>query len=399
VVAATVAALALGLGYPLGARGNEFYVCVRNLAVGVPRSLFPDLFPGADVLHLSWQKPLFLLGLVLVPFVFWRGTFGQDARVPRLRLGTVAPLVSGPRGVRVWLRDVPGVLRAVALALLVMALAGPQNTLTPQTTDEEGVDLVVALDLSESMKAVLENVPPELEPWMPTRARGMRPTRMDVAKAVLRDFVSRRKSDRIGIVVFGREAFVLSPPTLDYPLLDLLVSRTEIGMVDGSHTAIGEGVGVAAARLRRSTAKSKGIVLLTDGDNNAGKISPEYAADLVNAVGARLYTIQIGEGDAALVQDGFDLFGQPRYVRVAGISTNPELLEKLAKKTNGAAYVASDASRLRESVHQVLDSLEKTRFAATFASYEALFRFLLLPGALLLALEALLRSLILRRFP
>jgi Ca-activated chloride channel family protein len=351
------------------------------------------------VLHLSWQKPLFLLGLVLVPFVFWRGTFGQDARVPRLRLGTVAPLVSGPRGVRVWLRDVPGVLRAVALALLVMALAGPQNTLTPQTTDEEGVDLVVALDLSESMKAVLENVPPELEPWMPTRARGMRPTRMDVAKAVLRDFVSRRKSDRIGIVVFGREAFVLSPPTLDYPLLDLLVSRTEIGMVDGSHTAIGEGVGVAAARLRRSTAKSKGIVLLTDGDNNAGKISPEYAADLVNAVGARLYTIQIGEGDAALVQDGFDLFGQPRYVRVAGISTNPELLEKLAKKTNGAAYVASDASRLRESVHEVLDSLEKTRFRATFASYEALFRFLLLPGALLLALEALLRSLILRRFP
>jgi len=216
---------------------------------------------------------------------------------------------------------------------------------------------------------------------------------------VIRDFISRRKTDRIGVVVFGASAYVLSPPTLDYHLLDLLVGRMELELIDGTATAIGDAVGVAAARLRRSQARSKAIVLLTDGDAKGGKISPEYSAHLANTVGARLYTIQIGQGDLAEVLDRRpDLFGQPRYVTVP-FPANPKLLQELAAKTGGAMYVATDAAALRASLHDVLNKLEKTKFESSVAHYEDLYRFLLLPGVLLMACDALIRSLLLRRFP
>jgi Ca-activated chloride channel family protein len=200
------------------------------------------------------------------------------------------------------------------------------------------------------------------------------------------------------VVVFGKEAYVLSPPTLDYHLLDQLVSKMELRLIDGSATAIGDAVGVAVARLRRSHAKSKAVILLTDGDNNAGQIAPEYAAHLAQVVGAKLFTIQIGSGEMAEVQDGFDLFGHPRYV-TQPFATNPELLQRLAQQTGGETYVATDAEALQASFHDVLDRLEKTKFEASIASFEDLYRFLLLPGVLLLALDALLRALVLRRFP
>lgn len=399
LVLATFLILGAALVYPVWARGYELTHCFSSLIVGLPRAILPSVFSGPDLLSLSWRHPWFLLGLLLVPWVFWRGTLGEDTRVPRLKLGTLVPFTTGPTGIRVWLRDLPGVVRSVALALLMVALAGPVNSLAPQSTEEEGIDLVVVLDLSESMHAVLDNVPEDLQHWIQRRGKALRPERLDVAKAVIRDFISRRKTDRIGIVVFAREAYVLSPPTLDYQLLDSLISRTELGMIEGNRTAIGDAVGVASARLRRSTAKSKALVLLTDGDNNAGKISPEYAAHLATTVGAKLYTIQIGQGDEAVLLDGFDVLGQPHYVRQIGPSTNPQLLKQLADSTGGQAYVASDGSSLHASFHDVLDRLEKTKFAATYANYEDLFRYLLLPGVLLLALDALLRSLVLRRFP
>ena len=215
---------------------------------------------------------------------------------------------------------------------------------------------------------------------------------------MIRDFISRRKTDRIGVVVFGKSAYVLSPPTLDYHLLDLLVSKMELNLIDAAGTAIGDAVGVAVARLRRSHAESKAVILLTDGDNKGGQISPEYSAHLATVVGAKLYTIQIGEGEAAEVLKGYDLFGQPQYATVP-YPTNPELLKSLASQTGGEMYVASDAAALQASFHDVLNQLEKTRFEASTASFEDLYRFLLLPGVILLALDALLRSLWFRRFP
>lgn len=360
--------------------------------------LYPWLARGEELLRASWQSPLLLLALILVVPLFWRSTYGQDRRTPRLKLGRVAPLLDGPMGIRVWMADLPGVVRTVGFALAVLALARPVNTLRPQVTDEQGIDMVLVLDLSGSMQAVIDNLPRDLSRYVPRRDTRVRPTRLDAAKAVIRDFIARRKTDRIGVVVFGKDAYVLSPPTLDYQLLDGLVSRMELKLIDGSATAIGDAVGVAVARMRRSTATSKAVVLLTDGDNNSGAISPEYAAHLANVVGAKLFTIQIGDGEIAEVQDGFDLFGQPRYQSVP-FPANPELLEKLAKQTGGESYVASDAKVLQASFHSVLDRLEKTRFEANITNYEDLYRFLLLPAVLLLALDSLLRALLLRRFP
>ncbi|MEO7037607.1 MAG: VWA domain-containing protein [Polyangiaceae bacterium] len=373
LVVYTLLALLIGFSYPASSRADE-------------------------LIHAHWQTPWFLLGLVLVPFVFYRATLGEDRRMPRLKLGTLAPLGVGPSGLRVWLRDLPGVLRAVGFGLCVLAMARPVNTLRPQSADEEGIDIVVVLDLSGSMNAAMANLPPDLQSYVAPKPRGVRPTRIDAAKAVIRDFIARRKTDRIGIVVFGASAYVLSPPTLDYHLLDELVSKMELNVIDSSATAIGDAVGTAAARLRRSHARSKAIILLTDGDAKGGKISPEYSAHLANAVGARLYTIQIGQGDAAEMQDGFDLFGQPRYVTMP-FPVNPKLLKELATKTGGSMYVATDAKALQASFHDVLDKLEKTKFEANIANYEDLFAFLLLPGVLLLACDAALRALVLRRFP
>ena len=359
---------------------------------------YPALAKAPELSGAEWQYPWYLLGLVFVPALLWRGTFGEDVRRPRLLLGTVAGFAKGPVGLRVWLRDLPGVLRAVGFALLVLALARPLNAVVPQSTEEEGIDLVLVLDLSGSMRAVIENFPEDLARLAPDRERGVRATRLDAAKATIRDFVSRRKTDRIGVVVFGKAAYVLSPPTLDYHLLDMLVSRLGLDLIDASRTAIGDALGVAIARLRRSQSASKAVILLTDGDNNAGEVAPEYAAHLATVVGARIYTVQIGAGDKAEVHDGFDLFGQPRYsTRIFPVNT--ELLETIAKETGGESYVATDAKGLQASLHDVLDRLEKTKFEAHVATFEDLYRYLLLPGVLLLALDAVMRALILRRFP
>lgn len=359
---------------------------------------YPALQRSQDLLDATWQQPWMLLGLGLVPWLLWRGSYGQDGRVPRLRLGTLGAFERAPIGWRPWLRDVPAVLRSVGVALMVLSLARPVSSVVPTTSSDEGIDVVLVLDLSGSMRAVMGNLPPDLQKLLPEQGPAYRPTRLDAAKAVLRDFISRRKTDRLGIVVFGKAAYVLSPPTLDYKLLDHLVAGMQLDLIDPSATAIGDGLGVAVARLRRSTAKSKAVVLLTDGDNNAGSLEPEYAAHLASVVGAKVFTVQIGSGEMAEVLQGYDLFGQPRYETVS-YPVNPELLRKIAEQTGGSAYVASDAAALRASLHDVLDRLERTQFEGTTATFEDLYRYLLLPGVLLIALEAALAALVLRRFP
>jgi Ca-activated chloride channel family protein len=139
-------------------------------------------------------------------------------------------------------------------------------------------------------------------------------------------------------------------------------------------------------------------VLLTDGDSNAGAISPDYATHLASVVGCKIYSIQIGTGDDVEVQDGVDIFGQIHYVK-ARFPVNPELLKKMSAETGGSSYVASDAQGLSESMHDVLDKLEKTKFQASLSSFEDLFPFVLIPGVLLIALDALSRAWLLRRFP
>jgi len=334
---------------------------------------------------------------VVVPVVVWKMTMGNDRRVPVLSMPTIAPMIVGPRGWRTKIRDLPGVLRGAALVLAVVALARPQNVLRGESSEERGIDIVIVLDLSGSMKAVMDQ--PDLVPGAkPQSKQGARPTRLDTAKEVIVDFIARRRTDRIGVVVFGKAAYVLSPPTLDYALVTQLVENMQLDLIDGGGTAIGDALGTAVARLRRSNAKSKAIILLTDGDNNAGSIAPDYAAHLAQTQGERVYTVQIGNGDDVDVQDGVDLFGQPHYTRQR-FPVNPELLKKIASQTGGEAFVATDKNGLEESMHAILDRLEKSRFQAAAATMEDLFPFVLVPAVVLVALEALARALLVRRFP
>jgi len=368
------------------------FVVVTSLALVYPRYARGDAWPLA-----TFEHPWLLLGLLTVPFVLWWGTVGQDQRTPRMRLGTIAPFLRGPRGARARFRDLPGVLRAVSIAMLVVAIARPVSVLRDQTSDDKGIDIVVVLDLSGSMRAILDAKPGDL-PGNIVVPPGRRLTRLDTAKVVIQDFISRRKTDRIGVVVFGKTAYVLSPPTLDYHLLNELVGKMNLDVIDGSSTAIGDALATAVARLRRSDAQSKVILLLTDGDNKEGLVSPQYATQLATSQGCKINTIQIGTDDEVEVENGVDLLGQPSYVR-RRYPVNPELLKWIAKTTGGNAYIATDARALAESMHSVLDQLEKTRFEASRTSFEDLFGFLLIPGVVLVGLDALLRAWLLRRFP
>ncbi|MDB4992905.1 MAG: hypothetical protein JWM74_337 [Myxococcaceae bacterium] len=376
-------------------------IVLGTLALLVAALLYPAFVRGEAWLGARWTNPWWLPLILVAPPVLWWMTLGADARVPRLTLPTIAPLLTGPRGWRTHLRDVPGMARAAAIVLAVLALARPQDVLRGENAEELGIDIVVVLDLSGSMRAVMDRPQLLAVPGAPVERNANkqhRLTRLDTAKEVILDFVSRRKTDRIGVVVFGRQAYVLSPPTLDYPLLTTLVQKMELDIIDGNGTAIGDAVGTGVARLRRSQARSKTIILLTDGDNNAGSIAPEYAAHLAQTQGVKVYTVQIGNGDEVEVQDGVDLFGQPRFVR-AHFPVNPELLKSIASQTGGDSFVANDKTALEKSMHDILDTLEKTRFEAQSATMEDLFPFLLAPAVALIALEALVRLLVVRRFP
>lgn len=351
----------------------------------------------ADLDALRFALPWALVGLALVPPIIGFSLRTQELARPALRLPSVFALAHGPRGWRTRLEPLLPVVRAAALALGIVAFAGPELVLADRQEDERGIDIAFVLDLSGSMRAVLEDGTQErLEPGMPRYGR--RATRLDVAKEVILDFIGRRKTDRMGVIVFGKAAYVLCPLTLDYGLLSHLVRQMELELIDGNGTAIGDAVGTAVARLRKSEAKSKAIVLLTDGDSNAGSLGPEAATELAKGQGVHVYTVQIGSDDEVDVQDGTDLFGQPRYTR-AHFPVNPELLRTMASATGGESFVATDRKALEASMHAILDRLEKTSFQASAARVEELFPRLLVPAVLLVLLDVLLRVVVLRRAP
>jgi Ca-activated chloride channel family protein len=397
VVLATVAVLALACVWPALARGDA-WPSAKWTAWPGPLGDHPSTADAMGWMVRAGGCVLLGAALVATPYLVWRMTLGADARVPRLGVPSVAAMALGPRGWRASLRDLPGVLRGAALVLAILALARPQSVLRGETDEERGIDIVLVLDLSGSMAAVMDAPAEDLAPDPGGRGPRHRPTRIDVAKDVLVDFVRRRKTDRIGVVVFAKQAFVLSPPTLDYGLIASLVSRIELGVIDSSKTAIGDAVGTAVARMRRSNARSKAVVLLTDGDSNEGVIAPEYSAHLAQKEGVRIYTVQIGNGDDVDVQTGTDLFGQPIYSRQR-FPVNPDLLRSMAHETGGDAFIATDKSGLKNSMHSILDHLEKTKFESQAASMEDLFPFLLVPAVVLLGVEALVRLALVRRFP
>ena len=374
----------------LGNPGRGMRPAVRTLLVIVSALLivaaalswaFVEL--GDDVMFLRWDKPWWLLALAAVPVVLILGTLGEDRRVPRLRVGSIDAARTSPIGLRARLRDLPGILRAAAVALIALSLARPQSLAAAEIDERSGIDIMIALDLSGSM-----------------RAADLKPTRLDAAKAVVQEFIERRDDDRIGAVVFGKDAFLLSPLTFDHNRLAQLIGKMQLGGygISGDGTAIGDGLATALAKLQKSKASSKVIILLTDGDNNAGSMSPEYATKAAKELGVKVYTVQMGNGDEVDVEIDKDAFGRPIYGR-ARFPVKPELLKQIASDTGGEMYIANQTDELRSSMHAILDSLAKTRFEGASSDVVERFPLALIPGVILVVLEALARGVILRRYP
>ena len=275
-------------------------------------------------------------------------------------------------------------LRLAAVLLLILALSRPQLMLEESKIESKGIDIVLAIDTSTSMLA--EDF--ELD--------GKRANRLDAVKDVVRGFINNRMTDRIGIVAFASRAYTVSPLTLDYGWLMQNLERIKIGMIEDG-TAIGSGLSSALNRLKDSEAESKVVILLTDGRNNAGRISPVTAAEAAGALNIRVYTI--GAGTKGLAPyPAQDVFGNKVYRQVK-IEIDEETLKKIAKKTGSHYFRATDTDSLRE-IYDEIDSMEKTAVGEKgYREYKELFHLFLIPGLLILVLEILLSNTVFRRIP
>jgi Ca-activated chloride channel family protein len=331
---------------------------------------------------LEWARPWALCLLAAAPLLLVAAGL-ERLRAPRLRFPRAAALrrARGPLSRLGWL---PAALTAAALALLAAGLARPRaRAAAPTELSVEGIDIVVALDLSTSMRAL------DFEPV----------NRIFVAKQVLKAFIARRTHDRIGLVVFAADAYTQAPLTLDTGVLLRLVDGIEIGRIEDG-TAIGNAIATAANRLRESDARSKVVILLTDGDNNAGQISPLEAARAAAALSIKVFPILVGKGGRVPVPTGQDLFGRP-VLQQLELPVNPELLREIAAITGGASFSATDKASLEKGLDEILDRLERSRLvsAGVVARREELFPRLLLPAFALAAASLLLSATRLRPFP
>lgn len=318
---------------------------------------------GTGLRHVVLAEPLWLLSaLVPLAAVLLRGWWTPRPATLRFSRATVLRRLSG--GVAVRLAKLPDGLRLAAALLLAVSLARPQSTRQSDRIEHEGIDIAMVMDLSESMDTM-----------------DMYPNRLGAAQQVIDEFISMRPRDRIGMVAFGAHASTVSPLTMDHDVLRALVKRLRLGVIDGSRTAIGAGLGVALNRLKESEADSQVIVLLTDGVHNAEGLDPDSAANEAADRGVKIYTVLIG-----------------RHQGVSQQSIDPARLEKIASITGGFAYTAEDQDALRTSFHDLLDRLEKSAIEGEQVRAE-LFHVLLWPALLLLLLDVLLRTTRLRRFP
>lgn len=276
-------------------------------------------------------------------------------------------------GAFTYLRFLPPLLFFAGLIFAVIALSRPRLPEESAEIEAEGIDIVIALDLSTSMNAA------DFQPN----------DRVTVAKLVLEQFIRLRRNDRIGLVVFSGVAYTQAPLTLDHRLLIEVLKTLKTGVIEDG-TAIGNGLGIALSRLRESEAKSKIVLLITDGDNNKGNISPLEAAKLAKKMGVKVFTIQVGKG-GVVPYPVQDMFGRTVYRNVE-IPVNPELLKRIALETDGRMYVAGNTKELEKSFNEILDSLEKSKVedAPSIRRYNELYNYALMPALILIIFAQLL---------
>lgn len=333
-----------------------------------------------NIIHnIEFSSPYWLLLLAIIPLMLLYKYYSKRQEIEPMTFSTLESI----SGLYSWkekaIKYLP-ILRYLALAALMLAMARPQQTLKEEVVKAEGIDIILAMDLSSSMLA-----------------KDFDPDRLTVSKEVAAKFVDKRVYDRIGLVVFAGDSFTQTPLTTDHNILKDFLANIECGMLDDG-TAIGMGLATATNRLKNSKSKSKVIILLTDGVNNAGYIKPLTAAEIAEEYDMKIYTIGIGTTGAALTpvnrrNDGKFVFGMSK------VNIDEKLLSEISKMTGGRYFRATDEAMLN-SIYDEIDQLEKTEMEVNvFKRYKDIFRIPLMLAFGLLLLEFILRQTILRTLP
>lgn len=333
-----------------------------------------------NIIHnIEFSSPYWLLLLAIIPLMLLYKYYSKRQEIEPMTFSTLESI----SGLYSWkekaIKYLP-ILRYLALAALMLAMARPQQTLKEEVVKAEGIDIILAMDLSSSMLA-----------------KDFDPDRLTVSKEVAAKFVDKRVYDRIGLVVFAGDSFTQTPLTTDHNILKDFLANIECGMLDDG-TAIGMGLATATNRLKGSKSKSKVIILLTDGVNNAGYIKPLTAAEIAEEYDMKIYTIGIGTTGAALTpvnrrNDGKFVFGMSK------VNIDEKLLSEISKMTGGRYFRATDEAMLN-SIYDEIDQLEKTEMEVNvFKRYKDIFRIPLMLAFGLLLLEFILRQTILRTLP
>ena len=333
-----------------------------------------------NIIHnIEFSSPYWLLLLAIIPLMLLYKYYSKRQEIEPMTFSTLESI----SGLYSWkekaIKYLP-ILRYLALAALMLAMARPQQTLKEEVVKAEGIDIILAMDLSSSMLA-----------------KDFDPDRLTVSKEVAAKFVDKRVYDRIGLVVFAGDSFTQTPLTTDHNILKDFLANIECGMLDDG-TAIGMGLATATNRLKNSKSKSKVIILLTDGVNNAGYIKPLTAAEIADEYDMKIYTIGVGTTGAALTpvnrrNDGKFVFGMSK------VNIDEKLLSEISKMTGGRYFRATDEAMLN-SIYDEIDQLEKTEMEVNvFKRYKDIFRIPLILAFGLLLLEFILRQSILRTLP
>lgn len=326
-----------------------------------------------------FEDPLVLLLLLALPVIAWIRHMAEGRRTGAIRFSALSAAREAAGITSGWAHRVPGILRTLALTALIIALARPQTGMTSEDVRTQGIDILLALDVSSSMLA-----------------EDLEPNRLAAAKAVAAEFVQGRGNDRIGLVAFAGKAFTQAPLTLDYGVVTELLGELEIGMIEDG-TAVGMGLATAVKRLQASSATSKVVILLTDGRSNRGEIGPVTAAQMAQALGVRVYTIGAGSQGTARMPVSDPLRGTS-YANVQ-VDIDEVSLQEIAELTGGQYFRATDTESLAQIWEQI-DELETTEIEVqNYTQYEERFGLVLMFGFLMLGLELGLSSTVLRRLP
>ncbi|MDR0962178.1 MAG: VWA domain-containing protein [Mediterranea sp.] len=319
---------------------------------------------------------LFLL-LLLIPYIIWYILKRKNSEAT-LQISDARVYAHAPKSYKNYLLHAPFILRIIALILIIVVLARPQSTDSWQNSEIEGIDIMLTLDVSTSMLA-----------------EDLKPNRLEAAKDVAAAFINGRPNDNIGITLFSGESFTQCPLTVDHAVLLNLLKSVQCGMIQDG-TAIGVGIANAVAHLKDSKAKSKVVILLTDGVNNQGDVSPMTAAEIAKQFGIRVYTIGVGANGMAPYP--YPVGNTVQYVNVP-VELDEKMLTDIAATTDGHYYRATSTSKLRE-VYEQIDKLEKTKLnVKEFSKREEEYRLYALAALLCLLLEVLLRNSILKKIP